>query len=193
MSGSGASASIEGFIYVTFNAFHQTSVNFIGQNAGAGQYRRVKQVLYTCLASALVATLTVSFLAYGFGPQLLSIYITDSQEAISLGMTRLMYTALPYFLCALMDVTTGALRGIGASVTPMLISVLGVCGIRIAWIYTVFQMPQFHTPECLYLSYLISWTATFIFQTVAFIIIYKKRVQVDRSIPRMPEFKGEVA
>ena len=179
MSGSGAAASIEGFIYVTFNAFHQTSVNFIGQNAGAGQYRRVKQVLYTCLASALVATLTVSFLAYGFGPQLLSIYITDSQEAITLGMTRLMYTALPYFLCALMDVTTGALRGIGASVTPMLISVLGICGIRILWIYTIFRIPAFHTPECLYLSYPISWLITFLFQFAAFSIIYKKRVRIQ--------------
>ena len=88
-----------------------------------------------------------------------------------------------------MDVSTGALRGLGASLTPMLISVMGVCGIRIAWIYTVFQMPQFHTPECLYLSYLISWTATFIFQTVAFIIIYKKRVRGDQFIPHMPELK----
>ena len=179
MSGSGAASSIEGFIYVTFNAFHQTAVNFIGQNAGAGQYRRVKKVLSTCLASSVVATLAVSILAYGFGPQLLSIYITDSQEAIGYGMTRLMYIALPYFLCALMDVTTGALRGIGASVTPMLISVLGVCGIRILWIYTIFHIPAFHTPECLYLSYPISWLTTFAFQLTAFFIIYKKRVRAQ--------------
>lgn len=177
MSGSGAASSIEGFIYVTFNAFHQTAVNFIGQNAGAGQYRRVKKILFTCLASSVVATLAISVLAYALGPQLLSIYITDSPKAIDYGMTRLAYIALPYFLCALMDVTTGSLRGIGASVTPMLISVLGICGIRILWIYTIFQIPAFHTPECLYLSYSISWILTFLVQLIAFFIIYKKRIR----------------
>ena len=177
MSGSGAASSIEGFIYVTFNAFHQTAVNFIGQNAGAGQYRRVKKILSTCLVSYVVSTLAISIAAYVFGPQLLSIYITDSKEAIAYGMIRLAYIALPYFLCALMDVTTGSLRGIGASITPMLISVLGICGIRILWIYTIFQVPAFHTPECLYLSYSISWILTFLGQLIAFFIIYKKRVR----------------
>ena len=177
MSGSGAASSIEGFIYVTFNAFHQTAVNFIGQNAGAGQYRRVKKILSTCLVSSVVSTLAISIAAYVFGPQLLSIYITDSKEAIAYGMIRLAYIALPYFLCALMDVTTGSLRGIGASITPMLISVLGICGIRILWIYTIFQVPAFHTPECLYLSYSISWILTFLGQLIEFFIIYKKRVR----------------
>ena len=92
-----------------------------------------------------------------------------------------------------MDVSTGSLRGLGASFIPMLISVLGVCGIRILWIYTIFQIPQFHTPEWLYISYLISWLATFIFQTIAFIVIYKKRVSADKMISTMPEFKGEIA
>ena len=177
MSGSGAASSIEGFIYVTFNAFHQTAVNFIGQNAGAGQYRRVKNVLFTSLICSVVLTIAVSGLAYMFGPQLLSIYITDSQEAIQYGMTRLAYIALPYFLCALMDVTTGALRGMGASVTPMLISVLGICGIRILWIYTIFQIPAYHTPECLYLSYAISWIITFLCHLFAFFLVYRKRVR----------------
>ena len=182
MSGSGAAGSIEGFIYVTFNAFHQTAVNFIGQNAGAGQYKRVKNVLFICLISAVVTTLAVSVAAYGFGPQLLSIYITDSQQAIEYGMTRLAFIALPYFLCALMDVTTGALRGIGASLTPMLISVMGVCGIRVLWIYTIFQIPQFHTPECLYLSYAISWVITFACQLIAFFMIYKKRLKQSLTL-----------
>ena len=177
MSGSGAAGSIEGFIYVTFNAFHQTAVNFTGQNAGAGQYKRVKKILYLCLVSSVVTTLAISIAAYGFGPQLLSIYITDSPQAIEYGMVRLGLIALPYFLCALMDVTTGALRGMGASVTPMLISVLGICGIRILWIYTIFQMPQFHTPQCLYLSYPISWAITFACHLTAFFIVYRKRVR----------------
>ena len=92
-----------------------------------------------------------------------------------------------------MDVSTGSLRGLGASFTPMLISILGVCGLRIMWIYTIFQIPQFHTPEWLYIAYPLSWLGTFIMQTTAFITIYKKRVRADHSISRMPEFKGEIA
>ena len=76
-------------------------------------------------------------------------------------------------------VSTGGLRGLGASTVPMIISVLGVCGIRILWIYTIFQIPQFHTQECLYLSYIISWTITFVAQTIAFILIYKKQKRLD--------------
>ena len=92
-----------------------------------------------------------------------------------------------------MDVSTGSLRGLGASFTPMLLSILGVCGLRIVWIYTVFQLPHFHTPEWLYISYPLSWFGTFLMQTTAFIIIYKKRVLADRLVSHMPEFKGEIA
>ena len=175
MSGNGAAGSIEGFLYVTFNAFQQTSVNFIGQNAGARQYKRAKNVLLICLACAVTLTAVLSALTFTFGSQLLSIYITDSQEAIQYGIIRMTYVTLPYFICALMDVTTGGLRGLGASITPMLISVLGVCGVRLAWIFTIFQIPAYHTPQSLYLSYPISWAATFICQLIAFMIIYKKR------------------
>lgn len=109
-----------------------------------------------------------------FGPSLLSIYITDSPEAISYGMTRLAFICLPYFTFGMMDVTTGALRGIGASFVPMMISILGVCGLRIVWIYTIFQIPQYHTPQCLYLSYLVSWVITFIVQLAAFLIVFRR-------------------
>lgn len=174
MSGNAASSNIEGFVYVSLNAFHQTAVNFIGQNAGARQYKRITKTLWICLLSTVVVGLSLGVLAWSFGPQLLSIYITDSQEAISYGMIRLAYICLPYFLCGLMDVSTGALRGLGASFAPMLISVLGVCGIRIGWIATIFQMPQFHTPQCLYFSYTVSWIITFLCQMVAFVFVYRK-------------------
>lgn len=192
MSGNGAAANIEGFVYVLMNSFHQTAVNFIGQNMGAHQYKRIKMIFGLCLIYVTVAGVAAGFTVWNFGEELLGIYITDSKEAIRYGLIRFNYIALPYFVCGLMDVSTGSLRGLGASFTPMLISILGVCGIRIVWIYTVFQIPQFHTPECLYISYLISWLGTFIFQTIAFIIIYRKRVRADRNISRMPEFKGEI-
>ena len=177
MSGNAAAGNIEGFIYASINAFHQTAVNFIGQNAGARQYQRVRRIIVHCLICACVTGLILGGLAYGFGPQLLSLYITDSQEAIGHGMLRLGIVGLTYLLCGLMDVTTGALRGLGESFIPMLLSVLGVCGIRIGWIYTVFQLPAFHTPQCLFLSYPFSWTVTFIFQLAAFLRIYKQQAR----------------
>ena len=181
MSGNAAASNIEGFVYVSLNAFHQTAVNFIGQNAGAKQYKRVYKTLWICLGCVTVTGLVLGSLGYTFGPQLLSLYITDSQEAISYGMIRLSFICLPYFLCGLMDVSTGALRGMGASFVPMLISVLGVCGIRIGWIYTIFQIPRFHTPQCLYFSYVISWAITFLCQMLAFVVVYKKHVRIYRQ------------
>ena len=177
MSGNAASANIEGFVYVTMNAFHQTAVNFIGQNVGAQQYDRVKKIYRTCLCCVTVTGLAVSLSVYAMGEALLSIYITDSAEAISWGLLRMGMIVVPYFLCGLMDVSTGALRGMGASFTPMLISVLGVCGIRIGWITTVFRIPAFHTPQSLYLSYPFSWAVTFMFQLVAFTKIYRQHTQ----------------
>lgn len=174
MSGNAASSNIEGFVYVSLNAFHQTAVNYIGQNAGARKHKRIIHTLWICLACTAVVGLTLGSLVRFFGPQLLSIYITDSPEAISYGLIRMSYIAVPYFICGLMDVSTGALRGMGSSFIPMLISVLGVCGIRIGWIYTIFQIPQFHTPQCLYLSYPFSWAVTFLCQIAAFFHVYRK-------------------
>ncbi len=174
MSGNAASSNLEGFVYVTLNAFHQTAVNFIGQNLGAKRMDRVYKTLWICLGCVIVVGLSLGFTVWSFGETLLSIYITDSAEAISYGMIRLSFICLPYFLCGLMDVTTGALRGLGASFAPMLISVLGVCGFRIGWIYTIFQIPRFHTPQCLYFSYTVSWSVTFLCELVAFLFVYRK-------------------
>ncbi len=175
MSGNAASQNIEGFLYVTMNAFHQTAVNFIGQNMGAKQYDRVKKVVGICLGCVAVVGLALGSLMVIFGENLLAIYITDSAEAISWGMVRLCIICQFYFLCGLMDVSTGALRGMGASVSPMIISVLGVCGIRIGWIATVFQIPRFHTPQSLYWSYIFSWSVTFLIQLAAFGAVFRKQ------------------
>ena len=178
MSGNAAAGNIEGFVYVAMNSFHQTAVNFIGQNVGAHQYDRVKKVLRCCLISVTVVGLAAGILGRFFGPQLLSIYITDSAEAISYGLLRLTFVCLPYFLCGLMDVSTGALRGMGASLEPMIISVLGICVLRIGWIATIFQIPAFHTPQCLYFSYPVSWIITFAAQLIAFRRVYRRHVQM---------------
>ncbi|MBE5817108.1 MAG: MATE family efflux transporter [Clostridiales bacterium] len=177
MSGNAAANNIEGFIFVILNAFHQTALNFIGQNVGAKQYKRVKKICYTCLASVFSVSLVVGGIILLLGKPLLSIYIPDAPEAIQWGLVRMSYMCIPYCLCGLMDTSTGALRGMGVSVAPMIISILGVCGIRIVWIYTIFQIPQYHTPQCLYLSYAISWAVTFMVQFAAFTAVYRKRVK----------------
>ena len=177
MSGNAASGNIEGFLFVSMNAFHQTAVNFIGQNVGAKQYDRVKKIVWTCLGCVAVVGLGLGTLIRTFGESLLSIYITDSAEAIAWGLVRLEIICGFYFICGLMDVSTGALRGMGASVSPMIISVLGVCGIRIGWVMTIFRMEQFHTPQSLYISYIFSWALTFLIQMYAFIKIYRKHTK----------------
>ena len=174
MSGNAASANLEGFVYVCLNAFHQTAVNFIGQNAGARQYRRVYRILWICLGCVTVVGVVMGTVVYSLGPALLRVYITDSAEAIDYGMIRLGYICLTYFLCGLMDVSTGALRGLGESFIPMAISVLGVCGMLIGWIYTIFQLSRYHTPQSLFVSYPISWTLTFLCQMIAFHQVYRK-------------------
>jgi len=181
MSGNAASANIEGFVYVILNAFHQTTVNFVGQNTGAEKYKRVKKTVAICLVSVALTGIIAGLGVYLLREPLLSIYITDSAKALYYGMIRISYICIPYFLCGLMDVSTGALRGMGSSLAPMIISVLGVCGFRIAWILTIFQIERFHTPQCLYASYTFSWTLTFLIQIIAFVFVYRRYIRSNAN------------
>ena len=174
VSGNAAVGNLEGFMYVIENAFHQTAVNYVGQNCGAQQFDRVKRVTFLCTLYAVIAGLVAGFTMYACGPQLLSLYITDSREAIQIGMERMKVDMLPYFLFGMQDVLTGVLRGMGASFLSMIITVLGICGIRILWINTVFQIPAFHTQPSLYLSYPLSWSITFLVQFTAFLVVFRK-------------------
>lgn len=181
MSGNSTASNVEGFVLVTMDAFNQAALNFTGQNVGAGQYKRVGKILLTCLACVVVVGLTGGLLVYAFGRQLLGIYITDSAEAIEYGMLHLSYVCVPYFILGMTNTVGGALRGLGASVCPMIISILGICGVRILWIYTIFQLPQYHTPGCLFLSYPLSWVITLTAQVVLFTAIYRKRLQTYKE------------
>lgn len=177
VDGNAAAGNLDGFLYVSLDAYSQTALNFTGQNMGAGRYDRVKKILWLCCACCVVTGLAGGLLLYGFGPQLLGVYLTDSTAAISNGMIRLTYVALPYLLCGLMDTTTGMLRGMGVAMAPMLISVLGVCGFRIGWIATVFR--EVHSLEILYLSYPISWIITFLAQLAVFLVVYRRIVRAS--------------
>ena len=174
LAGNSAAANLEHFVYVLLAAFQQAAVNFIGQNTGARKFKRIKKIFWTCIISVSVSGFLLGSLFYVFGRQLLGIYITDSELAIEYGLLRMAFICLPYFLCGLVEVTTGALRGLGSSIAPMVISVLGICGMRLIWIYTIFGIERFHTPQCLFLSYAISWVITFALQLAAFLVLYNR-------------------
>lgn len=173
-SGNAAAQNIEGFVYTSMNSYSQTSLNFTGQNFGAGKLDRIRRIMWICLIAVTCTGVALGLTALFFGRPLLSIYLTDSQEAIGYGIVRMTYIMIPYFLCGLMDVTTGLIRGLGSSVLPMLITVMGVVGIRLGWIYIVFRIPQYHSIKSLYLSYAISWLATFGVELVVFIVLMRK-------------------
>ena len=175
VAGSAAAASIEGFVYITLNGYYHTAMNYTGQNFGAGKLRRIKKIVGISLFLVTVTGILIGFLVNFYSKELLSLYISDSAEAIKQGTIRISILVVPYFLCGMMEIATATLRGMGISVTPMIMSILGVCGIRIMWIFTIFQLPAFHTPESLYISYPFSWIATFVFQFAAFIFIYRKK------------------
>ena len=174
VSGNAAVANLEGFAYVIENSFHQTAVNYVGQNSAAGQFDRVKKISGLCILYAVIAGIITGVGMNLFSRQLLGLYITDSEEAIAIGVTRMVITVLPYFLFGMQDVVTGILRGLGASFLSMIITVLGICGIRILWIYTIFRIPAYHTQQCLYISYPLSWVLTFIVQMIAFVVVFRK-------------------
>ena len=178
MSGSAASANLEGFVWTAMNAYQQTAMNFTGQNIGRMRYDRVRRVCRLCLACVTVTGILCGGGVYLFGRSLLAIYIPGATEAIEAGMVRLAYIGLLYALDGIMDTLSGQIRGMGHSIAPMLATVLGVCGFRIVWILTVFRNLDSLTIgsftldklSILFISYPISWTLTF---TVEFAIYFR--------------------
>lgn len=168
IAGSAAAANIEGFIYIAMNAFYQATITFCSQNLGANKLKRVNKCLLTSLLFVTVIGVIMGSLVVMLGHNLLSIYSTD-EAVIAAGMTRFKYIASLYVACGIMETLVGGLRGIGASISPMLISVLGACGVRILWI--IFIFPLNPTEGMLYLSYIVSWIITSLAHTVCYIII----------------------
>lgn len=171
MAGNTAGSNIEGFVYTSMNAFYQSAISFCGQNYGAKEYKRVGKALFICEVLVILVGLLLGNGAYLAGGTLLKLYSSDP-EVISYGILRMRYICVTYFLCGMMDVMVGGLRGIGYSIMPMLVSLTGACLFRIVWIYTVFQ--EVRTLPCLYISYPISWILTFSVHLICFLIVYKK-------------------
>lgn len=179
VSGSVASGSIEGFIYSAMNTFHHAALSFIGQNIGAGKPEKIGKITGTCLWMVSAVGVLLGLVACFFGEPLLRLYVGSEAaagegSAIYYGMIRLRIIALTYFTCGIMDVFSGSLRGMGASLGPTVICLTGVCGVRILWIYTIFRMEEFHKLNILFYSYPISWVITVMAQFILFLHLRKK-------------------
>ena len=187
MSGNTAAGQLEGFVYTAMNSLYQASLTFTGQNVGAGKIHKLHRVMLSCAAIVTVIGLVMGIGMYLVGEPLLEIYLPlennpateeamqknlENLKAIDYGMVRLRYVMLPYLLCGLMEVMVGCQRGMGMSVTPMITSMLGACGIRIFWIYTFFSWNR--TLPMLYISYPISWFITTAVHTINYFRAHRK-------------------
>ena len=193
MSGNSAAANVEGFVYVAMNAMHHTCLAFTAQNIGAGNFERLKKIFRTCTLFVVIIGVVLGWTAYIFGDQLLTLYTSGSsvestvtpEQIIRYGKLRLSIISTTYFLCGIMEVLVGALRGMGSPWMPMLVSIAGVCGVRSRWIFTVFAAVS-HTPESLYLSYTVSWLITSAVHYICYRRVRKKYLPKTASRSDIP-------
>lgn len=173
VAGNSAAGNIEGFVYMAMNAFHQAAISFTSQNIGAGRYDRVNKILYTAQLYVVIVGLSMGLAVVKFGEPLLGLY-TNNPVVVDAGMIRLKYIVTLYFLCGMMDVMVGSLRGLGYAIMPMIVSLIGACGLRLLWIATIFKLPEFHTIEMIYITYPITWTLTLLAHIICFMIVRRR-------------------
>lgn len=179
MDANAAASNIDSFVYTAMNGVSQATLAFVSQNYGAAKFKRIKSSVFQTIGITFALGAVLGVLFNIFAEQLIWIYNGDP-TVISYGKTRLLIICLPYFLCGIMDVFAGAMRGIGKSTTAMIISLLGACVFRIIWIYTVFS--AFRSIECLYLSYPVSWALTDLCYVIIFSRSLKKQKVIAESI-----------
>lgn len=171
VAGNSASSNIGNFIYSSMNSFYQACLTFTSQNYGAKKIKNCKKVLLSSLLLVTLVGIAVGGIAVIFGKPLLGLY-TNGSDSIEYGLIRLTIIGLTYFTCGIVDVLVGGLRGLGYSITPMIVSILGICVLRIVWIHTVFKAN--HTLQVLYISYPLSWVVTSLIHMICYICIYNK-------------------
>lgn len=178
MAGYTAANNIFGFLYMSVNAVTQSCMSFTSQNYGVKKLKRMDRVLLDCMILSVGVTLTLGCGAYFFGPELLKIYTSDA-DVIRCGVEVLAFTTVPYFCCGIMDLLPGALRGMGYSGVPMILSIIGTVGTRIVWIFGLF--PTHRSLSFLFISYPVSWILTILMQAVCFCFVRK---HVHQSVNR---------
>lgn len=171
MAGNTACANLEGFVYNAMNAVYQTALTFTSQNMGGKQYDRIKKVAVRCIIMITVVGGVMGYAGLFAGKWLLGIY-ADEAAVISYGLIRMQIIFSTYFLCGIMDVLVGCLRGLGYSIVPMIVSLMGACGFRVLWIFTIFAANR--QLSTLYISYPISWTITACVHLLCLLIILPK-------------------
>ncbi|MCQ2548123.1 MAG: MATE family efflux transporter [Clostridia bacterium] len=176
VAGNSAAVNIEGFVYVSMNAFSQAAISFTGQNLGAGKYSNINRIMKYTVCCAFVVGLVLGQSCYYAGRPLLSIY-TENPAVIEAGLTRLGIVSFLYFTCGIMDAIVGVLRGLGYSLTPMIVTLLGVCALRVVFLSTAFYLPIFHYLEVVYYLYPISWTITIAAHLITYKIVYNRDIK----------------
>ena len=171
MAGYTAANNILGFLYVSVNSITQACMSFTSQNYGVRKFKRMDKVLLECLGLTVIVALVLGGGSYLFGTELMHIY-TKSTKVIECGVDIMLYTTVTYFLCGIMDLLPGALRGMGHSTVPMILSVIGTVGTRIVWIYVIF--PCHRSLDFLFISYPVSWLLTIVMQVICFYFVRKK-------------------
>ena len=171
VAGNTAASNIESFIYTSMNSFYQACITFTSQNYGAKKIKNCKKVLVNSLVCVTATGIILGGMALLFAKPLLELYISE-KTSIEYGISRLTIITLTYFLCGIMDVLVGSLRGLGYSIVPMTVSILGICAFRLLWIYTAFKYN--HTPNVLYASYPLSWVITGLIHSICLVFVFKK-------------------
>ena len=171
MAGYTAANNVLSFLYVSVNSVTQACMSFTSQNYGVHKFKRMDRVLVDCLILSVGVALALGSVSYFFGPEILQVY-TEEPDVIASGMEILTYTTLTYFLCGIMDLFPGALRGMGHSGVPMILSILGTVGTRIVWIFYIF--PSHRSLGVLFWSYPISWILTIVMQVICFYFVRRK-------------------
>ncbi len=173
MAGYTAANNILGFLYVSVNSVTQACMSFTSQNYAVRKVKRMDKILLECLGLTVAVSLVFGGGSYLFGSELMHIY-TKSADVVACGVDIMLYTTVTYFLCGIMDLFPGALRGMGHSAVPMILSVIGTVGTRIVWIYLVF--PYHRALDFLFISYPVSWLLTIIMQVICFYFVRKKEI-----------------
>ena len=171
MAGYTAANNIFGFMFAIVNAFSQTCMSFTSQNYAAKKLKRMDKIFVQCLALSIGVGLVMGCGVYIFGDTVIGIYTTDP-EVVKCGVEIFLYTTTTYFIVSIMDMIPFAMRGMGFSVAPMLLSIIGTVGTRVFWIYCVF--PTHHALDVLFISYPLSWAITVLLQAVCFYFVRKK-------------------
>ena len=173
MAGNTAAQNADAIIYTCTNAVAQTAMTFASQNMGARKYENLRKVYFICLRFALIISVALGAIGFLFPEYIIGIFTTDA-EVIEIGKQRLYIMMATYFICSLMDVSGYQIRGMGKSLEPMIITLLGACGIRVLWLYTGYPLKQ--ELWNLYISYPISWGTTFVALFICF-FVFEKRIR----------------